>query len=401
AFDRIVAPAGSIVLGHVTAIKTGSRKERVQAVMQGNFTPLRTAQVEFDTLVMEDGRGIPIQTAVSPASAEVVHLAVAGQRQGKRENLASRAIDNARQQVKREKNRMMANIRQPGRMHRLKEWLILQLPYHRQFLPAGARFTAAVENSVVLGSAQVPASELKLVGTAPPADSTLEAALVTPLNSATAHRGTQVEAIIRRPVFSKSHDLVIPEGSKLEGQVVQAHPARRLKLHRNGTLRFVFQKIQTPHRIPQPIEGNLQAVDVNKKERLKLDSEGGAHSTTSKMDYAEPALAVLIAATSAMPDTDVRPGRVYTDTNGPATGQILGGGLGYKLIGVAMALAMRYQPVTAGFAAYGAAWSVYSHLLARGQDVVFPKDTPMEIRLGEHHSASPVGAKPVPHRARS
>ncbi|MGH9446268.1 MAG: hypothetical protein ACRD3O_11160, partial [Terriglobia bacterium] len=161
--------------------------------------------------------------------------------------------------------------------------------------------------------------------------------------------------------------------------------------------------IQTPHGLPRLVEGNLEGVDVEKKEKVKLDSEGGAHSTTSKMDYAEPALAVLIAAVSAAPDVDVRPdGRVYTDTNGPAGGQILGGGLGYKLIGVATALAMRYQPVTAAFAAYGAAWSIYSHLLSRGQDVVFPEDTPMEIRLGAHRSAPRAGAaQPASNKART
>jgi hypothetical protein len=163
---------------------------------------------------------------------------------------------------------MVADIKMPGRVHRLKEWLISQLPYHRQYLPAGARFTAELKAPVGWGPVQAPVSERQRVGSIP------------------------------------------------------------------------------------------------------------------------PSIAVLIAATSATPDTDVRPGRVYTDTDGPASGQIIGGGLGYKAIGMAMALAMRYQPVTAGFAAYGAAMSVYSHLLSRGQDVVFPKDTPMEILLGEHRSVS-------------
>jgi hypothetical protein len=400
AFDRMVAPAGSVVLGHVTLVKNAPRKERIQAIMQGNFSPLRSAEVEFDTLVLKDGRHIPIQTRVSPGIAQVVHLEVAGERQRKRKSFVSRAVGNARRQFDQAKGQVVADIRRPGRTHRVKEWLISQLPYHRQFLPAGARFRAALERPVELGLAQAPAAEVKLVGSPPPANSIVDAVLVTPLSSATARRGTHVEALVTRPIFSKGHELIIPEGSKLEGTVVQAQPARRLRLHRNGILRFSFQKIQTPHRAPQRVEGNLQGVDVAKKEKVQLDSEGGAHSTTSKMAYAEPAIAVLIAATSAMPDTDIRPGRVYTDTSGPAAGQIIGGGLGYKLIGMAMALAMRYQPVTAGFAAYGASRSVYSQLLSRGQDVVFPKDTPMEIRLGARRPASPAGAsRPVGKKA--
>ncbi len=403
AFDRIVAPAGTKVLGRVTAITTAPRMERVQAMVRGDFTPLRSAQVEFDTLVLKDGRHIPIHTRASPGSARMVHLEVAGQPQGKRQNIVLRTVGSARRQIERKKNHAIADIRRPGRAHRMKSWLIAQMPYHRQFLPAGARFTAALENSVVLGSVQVPASELKLLGSTPPANSVVEAVLVTPLSSATAHRGTPVDALVTHPVFSKGHELLIPEGSKLEGTVVQVKPARRMRLHRNGILRFTFQRIQTPHGLPRLVEGSLEGVDVEKKEKVKLDSEGGAHSTTSKMDYAEPALAVLIAAASAAPDVDVRPdGRVYTDTNGPAGGQILGGGLGYKLIGVATALAMRYQPVTAAFAAYGAAWSIYSHLLSRGQDVVFPEDTPMEIRLGAHRSAPRAGAaQPASNKART
>lgn len=391
-FDRIVAPAGSEVLGRITEVRSAPGKKRIEAIMQGNFTPLRSARVGFDTLVLKNGRRIPIQTHVSPATAQMVHLQVVGGQQSGKQGFISRAISNAKQQIKQEKKQVLADFEQPGRMHRIEQWLLAGLPYHRQYLPAGARFTAVVEKPVALGSAQVPASELRMVGSVPPANSLIEAVLITPLSSATARRGMPVAAMVTRPLFSKNHELIFPEGSKLEGRVVQAEPARRMRLHRNGILRFTFQKIQTPHGIPQIVEGNLRGVDVDKKERVVLDSEGGAHTTTSKMHYAEPALAVLIAATSSMPDTDIRPGRVYTDTNGPASGQILGGGMGFGLTGVVMALGVHAQPVTAGFAAYGAAWSIYSQLLSRGHDVVFPKDTPMEIRLGEHRPALPAGA---------
>ncbi|HTV56812.1 MAG TPA: hypothetical protein VMI06_18080 [Terriglobia bacterium] len=390
AFDRVVAPAGSIILGRVTAIKSAPRKERAQAIMQGNFSPLRSAQLEFDTLVLRDGRRIPVQTRVSPAISQVVRLEVAGGSQQKRPNRVSQTVANAKRQMEREKNQVLADIRSPGRARRVKNWLIDQLPYHRQFLPAGVHFTAALSAPVVLGSARIPDSELNRVGSAPPSNSVLQAMLLTPLSSATAQRGTPAKAIVTRPVFAKGHELIIPQGSVLEGRVVQAEPARRLRLHRNGILRFTFLKIQTPHGMQRPVVGTLQGVEVSKKEKLKLDSEGGVHSTTSKMDYVAPAIAVLIAAVSAAPDVDVRPdGRIYTDTNGPAGGQVIGGGLGYKLIGIATALAVRYQPVTAGFAAYGAALSVYSHLLSRGQNVVLPKDTPIEIRLGERPSTTP------------
>jgi hypothetical protein len=67
-----------------------------------------------------------------------------------------------------------------------------------------------------------------------------------------------------------------------------------------------------------------------------------------------------------------------------------------------IAMAARFQPLTAGFAFYGAGMSVYSHIVARGTEVVFPKDTPMEIRFGTHESrpSPPHKNTPAPHANR-
>jgi len=40
--------------------------------------------------------------------------------------------------------------------------------------------------------------------------------------------------------------------------------------------------------------------------------------------------------------------------------------------------------VSAVLAFYGAGWFVYSQLIARGRDVVFTRDTPMETHFGTH-----------------
>jgi len=39
--------------------------------------------------------------------------------------------------------------------------------------------------------------------------------------------------------------------------------------------------------------------------------------------------------------------------------------------------------------AYGASMSIYSHFIARGRDLVFPKNTAMEIAIGTHALAPP------------
>jgi hypothetical protein len=57
-------------------------------------------------------------------------------------------------------------------------------------------------------------------------------------------------------------------------------------------------------------------------------------------------------------------------------------------------LAANSRVVSAGFGAYGAATSIYYHFLARGRDVVYPKDMAMAIGIGTRES-KPVN-KPAP-----
>ncbi|HKS96378.1 MAG TPA: hypothetical protein VJV74_09620, partial [Terriglobia bacterium] len=72
-FDHLVIPAGSEVLGRVTQVDNASRKRRALAMANGNFSPIRKAHLEFDTLVLKDGTRIPLRTAVSQGTLNVVH----------------------------------------------------------------------------------------------------------------------------------------------------------------------------------------------------------------------------------------------------------------------------------------------------------------------------------------
>jgi len=60
AFDREVLPENTEVIGHVTGFKSASRWVRVTSMAGGNFTPPREPQLTFDTLVLKDGKSIPI-----------------------------------------------------------------------------------------------------------------------------------------------------------------------------------------------------------------------------------------------------------------------------------------------------------------------------------------------------
>ena len=73
-----------------------------------------------------------------------------------------------------------------------------------------------------------------------------------------------------------------------------------------------------------------------------------------------------------------------------------GGAGGFKLVGIAMGAFVHSQPLGMAMGAYGASMSVYSHFIARGRELVFPKNTAMEVSIGTRASApSPSSLKPA------
>src|SRR4029079_13595270 len=56
AYDRIVIPPGTRVRGHVEQRNGVSKKRRALAMLGGDFTPLHDILVQFDEIVLTDGR---------------------------------------------------------------------------------------------------------------------------------------------------------------------------------------------------------------------------------------------------------------------------------------------------------------------------------------------------------
>src|ERR1700688_4813109 len=65
AFDRQVIPAGTIALGRVSQTQGVGKWQRVTAILNGDFTPIRRAQLEFTTLKFPDGRELATQTVAT------------------------------------------------------------------------------------------------------------------------------------------------------------------------------------------------------------------------------------------------------------------------------------------------------------------------------------------------
>ncbi len=393
AFDKLVIPAGSLVSGKISGIEGPSRKKRALAAMDGNFSPHREVQIEFDDLQLADGRHLPLSTIVSPGSQAVLQFVPASGthpsvlQAGK--GLATRQISAAGKELRREWEMARSQVREPGKFHRLERYGVAQLPYHPQYIEAGTAFNAELQQPLDFGTEQVPIYAVASIGTPPPGGSMVHALLVTPLNSATTRKDDVVEAILTQPLFA-SGQLLLPQGSRLRGAVLQVQPARRWS--RNGQLRLVFREVAPPNGFQQKIEANLDGVEVAKDANLSLDSEGGAQVNSPRTRYLKTALAVALAATAFSNDGELR-------EHGNVGGDAANGASGFRLLGTIAGTLAHSRVVSSGFGIYGASMSVYSHFIARGREVIYPKDMMMVVSLGarDDHPPAPAPTAPSVH----
>jgi hypothetical protein len=417
AFDRQVIPAGAVALGTVTRLQPIPKWQRVRAILNGDFTPLHTAPIEFTTIVMPDGSRLALHTAESPGLNSIV-----SSRPPKKQSNAAQqnpgVIAAGKQQVQDaiqgqlERARSISDtIRGPNKMEMLEDYLLAKLPYHPQYVRRGTRFDAELLDPISFGSAQVAAGSLALVGTQPQADSVAHARLITPLNSFSSKPGQTVEAVLAEPVFSGDHKLILPEGTHLEGTVVLARKARLF--HRSGQLRFTFKEIQLPAEIARlqaaslvPVaterpaqeglkfrtEASLQGAESTGQTPLKVDGEGGVKATETKTRFLAAAAAVIIARRAGDNDAGRNAAGQATGTGPNVGGRTLGGGLGFGMLGSAISQTSPY--VGAAFGYYGMAWSLYSALIARGAEVQFGKNAMVDIRFNTR-TEPPAKASPA------
>lgn len=392
AFDQLLVPAGTEVIGKISGIDAVSGKTRTLAAMDADFSPSRGVHVEFDELVLNDGRHIPIHTLVEPGSNGVLQFVPAKENANQRKvagkEEAKGKLSQAREQIKQQLEAMKSQIEAPDKMHRLKRFAVGQLPYHPQYMDAGTSFNAEVQEPLRFGDERLKPENLTQVGAEPPAGSVVRAWLVTPLSSASSKKGDPVDAVISQPLVVSGH-LFLPAGSHLKGSVLQVRRAGRLG--HNGQLRIMFHEVVPPNGVEEKVEATLEGLDVAKGENLTLDSEGGAQVTSPKSRYLKTGIAVALAASVATPDSDA--GRSGFDS-GDLGSSAANGASGFKLVGVLVTVIARSRTVAAGFGAYGAAMSIYSHFLARGRDVVYPRDMTMVLALGTREKQAentPVG----------
>jgi hypothetical protein len=370
AFDKLVVPVGTKVTGQITHLEGVSGGRRILDALNADFSPPRKLQIEFDDLELTDGRHIPIHTTATPGSGQVIQFVTSADDEKKKgvKDAASEKADQAKEEAKREWDSAIQQVKEPGKVHKIERYAVAQLPVHPQYIYAGTVYLAELQQPLDFGSEPLTPQLAASLSFAPPDGSFVRARLVTPLSSATSQKDDKVEAMLARPLFDGDR-LILPQGAILRGSVVQVEPARHMS--RNGQLRFVFHDLILPSGLDQKVSAVLAGVQAGKTDNLKLDSEGGAQATSPKSRYLQTGIALGLAAVSATGDGDV-----------DILNKSAGGANGFKLVGIAVGIAARSNPLGIAMGALGASRSVYIHFIARGRDVVFPENTAMQIGIG-------------------
>jgi hypothetical protein len=418
AFDRVVIPAGAAVQGSVTQLDPVSKLVRAQALMGGDFTPLRRARVEFTGLKLPDGRVLPIHTASAaglptlyvepkpPKQPKQAKTPAPGPSQSQTQTPSQPKGDPgvvalARQEAKKQINSRIdaqlnartyglgSLVRGPNKKERLVDFLYAKLPYHPQSYRRGTRFDGVLENPVEFGAATLDADSLSQIGTEAPQDSVVQLRFLSTVSSATAAVGDPVEAVLSEPLRGGGNKVIFPEGTHLAGRVRMAQHARWL--HRSGKLRFTFDQVLLPpflesqHQAPlarAPLartDARLLSAETDPSASVKIDSEGSAKATEPKSRLLAPAISALVALKS-MDNDNGKPTSAGGNGAGNPGGTALGGFSGFGLLGVAAARASATAGAALGM--WGTAVTVYNSIVSPGHEVEFHQSMSLVVRFG-------------------
>ena len=398
AFDREVIPAGAVVTGRVSRLEPVEKWLRIRAVLGGDFTPLHVALVEFTAITLADGRQLPLHTGAT-AGLNSLFSPTALKRRAANANGPEGMIDRGKRALHEQLDVQLARVRSipeivrgPDKKELFYEMALSKLPYHPQFVRRKTRFDAGLLESLRFGSAAMTTQSLSGFGGQPEPGTVAHARLLTWLDSRTSKPGEKVEAVLTEPVFSRDHQLVLPEGTRVGGTVLYAKKAGYF--HRGGQLRFNFNEVHLPADSTQMAQGpgagfkteaSLQAAESDRSP-FQVDSEGGVKATVSKTRFLALAAALIITRSASDTDSDssnLSGSRPKQNQN--VAGRTLGGGLGFGMLG---SIAAQTTPLVGRVLSYyGLAWSLYDNLIARGAEVQFPVNAAIDLGFNKRGRA--------------
>jgi hypothetical protein len=360
--NRLLLPAGTAAEGVISATPAADRSTRVNAKLDGDFTPLRTPVIRVTQLVLSpSGTVLAVDAVGSMRNAATISLGTHPPPSSMKDRVKA-AIHQQIQQVR-------DMIHNPHKGDWAKQLLYSQLPYHPQRVWAGSQFDAVLREPLrlPLASASAPI---------PPADAvdltsgTMQARLTAGVSSATSKKGDPVSAVLVKPFCNPQGKLMLPAGTSLNGVVLQARPARSFA--RNGRLRFSFRSVgpAVAAGSGQHIESTLSSIQGQKGQNVAIDEEGGTRAQPDKGRVLAPLVLGVLALASANGDEDDI-FRMGVTSNG------------FGLAARIVTMSASSRDASTGFAVYALGKSIYRRYIATGHQVSFPANTELSINLSK------------------
>ena len=175
--------------------------------------------------------------------------------------------------------------------------------------------------------------------------------LLQPLSATRNEMGQTFLARILEPL-QLGDQVLVPEGSTIQGKIVHWKPPRRLR--RAGALRLAFGRVSLPDGGAIDLDASMTGLEALKNSQMTLDKEGTlrASAATKKRAALDLGLAYVVGKTV----DDLLEESIKAGASAAATGTIT--------------TVARYVGLAAGAAFF------FAH---RGRDVVLPEYTEMEI----------------------
>jgi hypothetical protein len=347
--ESLAIPAGSTIKGHVSAISTAPMPKRAGRMLGGDFTPPKTAHVEFDQLVFSDGTTVPIHTESAVGLGRVANSRYlsAEQRPSTFQKLKTAAV---------------TPFREPNKMQRLGQAVVTSLPYHPEYIDQGTVFDTALLEPV-----SVPVSAEPNPAPAQLASEYLHLHLLTPIDSNISTAGGKIEAVVSEPYYQGDHQLIYPAGTRIAGTVQKTSSTGWMK--KNGSVIFAFRSISMPDGTMKEIHSTVGGIQAESSEGLEVGKEGEIKATTSP-------LARILAPVSLIGPSRAVGDNSLVKTAWSRSGE---GRNGFGLLGAGAAQASAGTAI--GFGYFGAAKKLYSAFIAKGSSVELPAYTPIVLRL--------------------
>ena len=205
------------------------------------------------------------------------------------------------------------------------------------------------------------------------------------MDSDTATPGMPVEAVLTQPLFENdpatpvevadatvpaaarpTENCLLPEGTHLIGSVVEAKPAGMFG--HNGSLRLTFRKAELPAGDERVVHGRVIAAESVRSDRVQIDNEGQIKANGSNRFLAPITLGSLAAV---------------SDSTGAGLIKEAMTSNGLDLLTRVIGTASANGGLISGFAYYEVGKVVFDTWIARGHEVVFAKNTRLEIELAQ------------------